>query len=175
MPRVLIGLGSNQERERHLSAALQGLLRLFPDLTISSVYETDAVGFQGDPFFNLVGMFSTELSLSVLLDKIRALEEECGRVRSEKRFGPRSLDIDILTFGDEICDGEPVEIPRSDITTAAYVLIPLVELVPNTLHPLLGTSYAQLLERLKLDTAGVRRCAFDPLAGTSAESVDKAP
>ncbi len=164
MPRILIGIGSNQQRQRHVRAAIRKLLQCFPDLAVSSVYETVAVGFQGDPFFNLVAAFTSEQGLSSLLDTLRAIEEECGRKRGEKRFGPRSLDIDLLAYGDEICDGEPVEIPRSDILTAAYVLIPLAELAPHSQHPVLGESYAALLNRLKLDTTGVRRCSFDPLA-----------
>ena len=165
MPRVLVGIGSNQQREQHVRTAVRGLVRSFPDLALSSVYETAAVGFQGDPFFNLVGTFDTDLSLGALLDRIHAIEEQCGRVRGEKRFGPRSLDIDVLTYGDEIHADEPVEIPRSDITTAAYVLVPLVELVPHSQHPLLGESYAALLQRLNLDARGVRRSGFDPLSG----------
>ena len=172
MPRILIGIGSNQQRQRNVRAAVSKLAQAFPDLVLSSVYETVAVGFQGDPFFNLVAAFTSELSLSSLLDRIRAIEEVCGRQRGEKRFGPRSLDIDLLTYGDEICDGEPVEVPRSDIITAAYVLIPLAELAPHSLHPLLGKSYAELLAGLKLDATGVRRCNFDPLAQPRATDPD---
>ncbi len=175
MPRVLIGIGSNQQREQHVRAAARKLARLFPDLALSGVYETVAVGFKGDPFFNLVASFASELSLSSLLDMIRAIEEDCGRKRGEKRFGPRSLDIDLLAYGDEICDGEPVEVPRSDILTAAYVLIPLAELAPDSLHPLLGESYAELLVRLKLDATGVRRCGFDPLAEPDAARPGRPP
>ncbi len=163
MPQVLVGIGSNQQRELNVSHAVQGLVRSFPDVSLSSVYETVAVGFKGDPFFNLVATFGTELELSALLDKIHGIEESCGRVRGEKRFGPRNMDIDVLTYGDEICDGEPVEIPRSDIITAAYVLVPLAELVPTRQHPVLGESYAGLLSRLKLDISGVRRSEFNPL------------
>jgi len=163
MPRVLVGIGSNRQREQHVRTAVRGLTLSFPDLALSSVYETVAVGFHGDPFFNLVGSFTTGVSLVAVLDRIHAIEEECGRIRGEKRFGPRNLDIDVLTYGDEICDGDPVEIPRSDITTAAYVLVPLAELVPRSQHPLLGESYAALLQRLKLDATGVMRSGFNPL------------
>ncbi len=166
MPRVHIGIGSNQQRQYHIGIAVHKLADVFPDLVLSSVYETVAVGFEGDPFFNLVGRFSTTLSLGPLLDKVRAIEEECGRVRGEKRYGPRSLDIDVLTYGDEICEGEPVEIPRSDIVTDAYVLIPLAELSPHSQHPVLGESYATLLNRLRLDSSGVKRIQFDPFSQT---------
>jgi len=164
VPLVLVGIGSNRQRELHVPVAVRGLARLFPDVVLSSVYETVAVGFQGDPFFNLVAAFNTHLDLASLLDAIHSIEESCGRVRGEKRFGSRNMDIDVLTYGDEICDGEPVEIPRSDITTAAYVLVPLAELLPASQHPVFGESYAGLLKRLKLDATGVRRCEFNPLA-----------
>ncbi len=160
MPRVYVSIGSNTEREHHVRAAVAALDARFAPVRLSAVYETQAVGFDGDPFFNLVAGFDTELELDAVVDALRDIEIRSGRVRTEKRYGPRTLDIDVLTYGDLICDGEPVEVPRSEITRQAYVLLPLAEVAPRAQHPLLGATYQDLVARLHLDTAGMRRVDF---------------
>jgi 2-amino-4-hydroxy-6-hydroxymethyldihydropteridine diphosphokinase len=161
MPRVFVSIGSNQERERHVRAAVRELAGRFRNLQLSSVYETEAVGFVGDPFLNLVAGFDTDLDLDGLVLSLREIEARAGRVRTDKRFGPRTLDLDVLTYGDHISDGEPVEVPRSEITSEAYVLLPLAEIAPRLQHPELGESYAGLAERLGLDTRGMHRFDLD--------------
>ncbi len=162
MRRVYVSIGSNVDRERHVRAAVAALDARFAPVRLSGVYETEAVGFAGAPFYNLVAGFDTDLDLEALLETLRGVETRSGRVRTEKRYGPRTLDIDLLTYGDLICDGEPVELPRSEITRQAYVLVPMVELAGNAHHPLLGEPYEALARRLRLDTSGMRRVAFDP-------------
>lgn len=165
MPRVFVSIGSNQRRERNIRAAVAALVEQFGAVVLSSVYETEAVGFSGDPFFNLVAEFETERSVDSVLDVLRAIETRCGRVRVEKRYGPRTLDIDVLTYGDVICEDEPVELPRSEILTQAYVLKPLAELAPGALHPILGERYADLWSRLGLSESGIVRTDFDARGG----------
>ena len=162
MPQVFVSIGSNQDRERNVSRAVCELGDAFGNVRVSSVYETDSVGFDGDPFFNLVASFQTNLSVDELLDRLRAIETLCGRVRTTKRYGPRSMDIDILTYGDFISDDESLEIPRSEILREAYVLKPLVDLAPHAVHPQLGESYFALGQRLGLSESGVRLIDFDP-------------
>ena len=162
MPRVFVSIGSNQDRERSVRTAVSALERRFRDVRLSSVYETEAVGFEGDPFFNLVAGFETELDLEEVVRALRDIETLVGRVRTGKRFGPRTMDIDVLTYGDAVCDQDPVEVPRGEITRHAYVLHPLAELAPEATHPVLGESFSSLDRRLGLDRHGMRRVAFSP-------------
>ena len=162
MPRVFVSIGTNLERERNLRLAVAELDAAFDNVALSAVYETVAVGFLGDAFFNLAAGFDTPMGLDELVDRLRAIETRCGRVRVEKRYGPRSMDIDVLTYGDHISDGDALEIPRSEMLSQAYVLRPLAELAPDARHPSLGESYAELRKRLALDESGMRRAEFDP-------------
>lgn len=155
MTRVFISIGSNVEREHHVCNAIAALCARFDAVRASQVYETIAVGFCGDLFLNLVAGFDTDLELEELVDALREVETSNGRLRTEKRYGPRTLDIDVLVYGDTICDEDPIELPRSEITRQAYVLVPLAELAPNTQHPVLGERYVDLCARLKLDTSGM--------------------
>lgn len=157
MTRVYVSIGSNQDRESNVRAAVAALRERFCDVVLSSVYETEAVGFEGDPFFNLVAGFDTDMELDQLTDALHDIEVRAGRVRTEKRYGPRTMDIDVLTYGDTISDDDAVDVPRSEITQQAYVLHPLAEIAPDAQHPALGESYAALQARLGLSTRGMRR------------------
>jgi 2-amino-4-hydroxy-6-hydroxymethyldihydropteridine diphosphokinase len=169
MTRVFVSIGSNVEREHHVRNAIGALRARFGVVCVSKVYETIAVGFLGDPFLNLVAGFDTDLELEELVDELRDVETCNGRRRTEKRFGPRTLDIDVLLFGDVICDEDPIELPRSEITRQAYVLLPLAELAPNAQHPILGERYVDMCGRLNLDTSGMRAVELD-LSGVSASA-----
>jgi len=158
--RVHVSIGSNQDRERHVREAVAALAAAFGPLDVSGVYETPAVGFDGEPFYNLAAGFDTGEDVHQVLARLKAIERAAGRTPGEKRFGPRTLDIDVLTFGDLQCD-DPVELPRGEILTEAYVLHPLAELAPDARHPVLGESYRALVERLGLDTRGMRRVDLD--------------
>lgn len=164
MPSVFVSIGSNQDRERSLRLAVSKLNAAFHALRLSTLYETKAVGFEGDPFFNLVAGFFTDLPLEELVDRLREVETSCGRIRVEKRYGPRTMDIDVLTYGDHVSEDEAMEVPRSEMLSQAYILRPLAELAPESRHPVLGESYAALYERLALDESGMRRAEFDALA-----------
>ena len=133
MPRVFVSIGSNEDRERNVRRAVHELNATFDGLRLSDVYECDAVGFEGDPFFNLVAQFETTLAVDEVLDRLRAIEARCGRVRTSRRYGPRTMDIDILTYGDWISDDEAVE-----------------KLLVEGLVPIARELYAAL-ERMKTD------------------------
>jgi 2-amino-4-hydroxy-6-hydroxymethyldihydropteridine diphosphokinase len=162
MPRVFVSIGSNQDREASLRRAVRELEQAFDDVRLSPIYETAAVGFEGEDFFNLVASFETRTPLPALLEQLRQIETRCGRVRAGKRFGPRTMDIDVLTYGDHVSEDEGLDVPRAEMLSQAYVLRPMAELAPGLRHPLLGESFAALRERLHLDESGMRRCAFDP-------------
>lgn len=144
MTVIYLSLGSNVDRHKHIMAALDALDDLLGELTISSVYESKSVGFDGSNFFNLVVGAETALSITELSDSLKRIEDNNGRKRNGPKFSPRTLDIDILTFGNFVGVENGIELPRAEITKNAFVLLPLSEIAPTVLHPQLQKSYQQL-------------------------------
>jgi 2-amino-4-hydroxy-6-hydroxymethyldihydropteridine diphosphokinase len=142
MTRIYISLGSNIAREHHIRAGLDALHELCGPLEVSRVFESEAVGFAGRPFYNLVVGAETELTLAELCRQLRAMEFAHGREPDAKKFAPRTLDLDLLLYGDLVCQ-EPVTLPRGEILTNAFVLWPLAELAPALLHPETGHPLAE--------------------------------
>lgn len=130
MAQVYLGLGSNTQPQTHIANALDALHVQFTELVLSPVYESKAVGFDGDNFLNLVVHVQTDLSVGELLTNLRTIENNNGRDRSAPRFSGRTLDIDILTYDDlqGVIDG--VQLPRDEIFKNAFVLKPFSELAP---------------------------------------------
>ncbi|WP_148861551.1 2-amino-4-hydroxy-6-hydroxymethyldihydropteridine diphosphokinase [Marinobacter fonticola] len=141
---VYISIGSNIERERHILAALNALAERYGRLDVSSVYESEAVGFDGENFYNLVVGVRTEESIATLSRFLKGLESDNGRRREVPKFSARTLDLDILTYDDRVGDIDGVELPRSEILTNAFVLQPLAEIAPDVEHPSRGESYKAL-------------------------------
>lgn len=144
MTAIYLSLGSNVERHKNITAALDALSTLLGELQISSVYESKSVGFDGSNFFNLVVGADTSLAIAELSEKLKRIEDDNGRKRNGPKFSPRTLDIDILTYGDFVGVESGVELPRAEITKNAFVLLPLAEIAPQLLHPQLKKSYHQL-------------------------------
>jgi 2-amino-4-hydroxy-6-hydroxymethyldihydropteridine diphosphokinase len=142
--QVFLGLGSNLEREKNIRAGLLALTDIFGGLKLSQVYESESVGFKGSNFYNLVVSLQTDLTLAELSESLKKIEDENGRVRTGPKYSPRTLDIDILTYGDFVGVEAGVELPRAEITQNAFVLLPLSELAPHELHPCLKKTYAAL-------------------------------
>ena len=140
---ILISIGSNIERERYTRQSVVALKQHFSNVTVSSVYESEAVGFNGNPFYNLVARAETDMSVDDVCNILKTIEKENGRVHSAKKFCARTLDLDLLTFDDRVIN-EPVVLPRDEITFNAFVLWPLAELVPNDTHPVTKQSYAYM-------------------------------
>lgn len=138
MTVVHLGLGSNQgQRLAYLSRGLQHLLAA-GDLrlvAVSSVYETEPWGRpDSPPYLNAAVAIETGLAPQVLLDRALAVERACGRIRRE-RWGARTLDIDILLYGDRVVRSPGLEIPHPYLTARAFVLVPLLELDPGLCLP----------------------------------------
>lgn len=146
MSRVYLSLGSNIDRHKHIRNALHELSGLFGQLLLSQVYESEAVGFEGDPFYNLVVGLDTEFSIGELQAQIKRIEDDNGRVRGGPKFSSRTLDIDILTYGDFAGEEDGVVLPRDEITKNAFVLLPLSEIAGEEIHPELDKSYKTLWE-----------------------------
>jgi len=144
MTQVLLGVGSNSERHKNITAGLRALQHLLRNVSMSAVYESKSVGFNGSNFFNLVVMAETQLSVAELFCALKKIEDANGRIRTSSKYSPRSLDIDILTYGDFVGVIDGVELPRAEITENAFVLLPLSELVPNLRHPQLQKTYTEL-------------------------------
>lgn len=143
MPRVYLSLGSNIDRDAHLRAALQELEERYGPLLISTVYESEAVGFAGDNFYNLVVGVDTDLAVGELATELRAIEAAHGRERGGPRFAPRTLDIDILTYGNACGEIDGIHLPRDEILKNAFVLRPLADIAPNDRHPETVRPYAE--------------------------------
>ena len=137
-------MGSNVDRHKNITAALDALAALLGDLQISSVYESKSVGFDGSNFFNLVVGAHTTLSIVELSETLKRIEDNNGRKRNGSKFSPRTLDIDILTYGDFVGVESDIELPRAEITKNAFVLLPLSEIAPDGLHPQLQKNYRDL-------------------------------
>ena len=146
MPLIYISIGSNNRRDYHIRCAVHALERQFGQVQLSSVYESDAVGFVGEPFYNLVAAAHTELSIADCIAVFKQIEDDFGRDRSAAKFSGRTLDLDLLTYDEVICQ-QPVELPLAEITENAFVLWPMAELAPEVIHPSSGQSYAALWQQ----------------------------
>lgn len=160
MTAVFLGLGSNIEREHYLAVGLDALQERFGALALSSVYDSAAIGFEGDSFFNMVVGVDLALPLNELATCIREIEVQHGRPPNAVRYSSRQLDIDILTYGDLVGTFYGVELPREEITENAFVLRPLAELAPQVLHPALGVSYSTLWANYDQGSQQLKRIDF---------------
>lgn len=141
---VALSLGSNIEPVVNLRSCLDALLLKFSDLSLSSVFESEAIGFDGDNFFNMAVAFETELPLEALISTVKKIEDDCGRDRTQPRFSGRTLDIDVLIYGNKSGTYSGIELPRPEITENAFVLWPLSQLSKKRQHPELKQSYKKL-------------------------------
>ncbi|MDF3013056.1 MAG: folK [Cellvibrio sp.] len=144
MTTTYLSLGSNVDRHKNITAALDALADLLGELQISSVYESKSVGFDGSNFFNLVVGADTTLSIAELSETLKRIEDNNGRKRNGPKFSPRTLDIDILTYGEFVGVESGIELPRAEIIKNAFVLLPLAEIAGKELHPQLLKSYCDL-------------------------------
>lgn len=156
MARVYVSIGSNIERERHVRAALAALETHYGRVQCSTIYETDAVGFEGDSFYNLVVGFDTDEKPAEVLACLRDIEDSNGRIREGARFSARTLDLDLLLYDDLILEEGRLQLPRDEITRYAFVLKPLAEIAGSLRHPLTGKTYAQLWNEFPRKDAGIR-------------------
>jgi 2-amino-4-hydroxy-6-hydroxymethyldihydropteridine diphosphokinase len=144
MPDVYVAAGSNIQPELNLRSAISALKRRLGDLRISRAYRNQAVGFEGPDFINLVIGFETELTLTEVLSVLQAVEGLCGRPRKAPKFEPRSMDLDLLLYGDMVCATHAITLPRPDLINKAYMLGPLAELAPDLPHPTIKQTIGDL-------------------------------
>lgn len=144
MAIIYISLGSNINRAKNTRAGVKALKQAFGQLTLSAVYESEAVGFDGDAFYNMV--ISCEVSTPVheTNQVLRDIEDANGRDRSGPKFSSRTLDLDLLLYDDLQLNEKGLKLPRDEILKNAFVLWPLSEIAPNLKHPEILTSYASM-------------------------------
>ena len=149
MTTAYLGLGSNLgDRENNLRMAVSLFRQQVSLLALSSVYETEPWGYIPQPtFLNLVCAVETSLSPQGLLALAQGVERDLGRV-STFRYGPRTMDVDILLYGDEVIETPDIQIPHPLFSERAFVLVPLVEIAPSLVHPALGKSIAKLFKEV---------------------------
>jgi len=158
--QVYVAMGSNLgDRGAHLAAALAALRATegVEVVAVSPLYETDPVGPppQG-PYLNGAIELATTLTPDALLERLLEIEASRGRTRGPDRNAPRTLDLDLLLYGDRKSSGPGLEIPHPRLADRPFVLEPLCDLAADLVHPILGETIEELARRVR-DPAAVRR------------------
>ena len=159
--KVFVGIGSNINKEQNIQSCIKLFKKEFQEINISPVYETQSMGFKGDNFFNCVCSFDTTKDIYQLKSFLSEIEQEHGRNLSEEKFSSRTLDIDILYFDDLVLDKDKIQIPRKDILEFDFVLVPLNDLNPDFIHPVLRQSHESIMKEDKFEKLILEKVYLD--------------
>jgi 2-amino-4-hydroxy-6-hydroxymethyldihydropteridine diphosphokinase len=139
--------GSNLDADSHLPQAARELKARYPGARFSSCYRNKSVGFEGPDFINFVVELPVVGRAFALREHLQRIEKLCGRPDAAPRWAPRSMDLDLLLFGNLVIDEQGLKVPRPDLTRWAFMLGPLAELAPALVHPVeqktIGELWAQ--------------------------------
>ncbi len=167
--RIFIAAGSNVDPERNLVLAARRLAQSFPGARFSGCYLNAAVGFDGPDFINFVAEIHSSRAPRGVLEMLHRIEAECGRERDAPKWAPRSMDLDLLLFGQCIAVDSDLVLPRPDLLTKAYMLGPMAELAPDVVHPLAGKTIGDLWQAFDRSSHPMRRMALElaPAVGSA--------
>lgn len=158
MAQVFIGIGSNSQPDVHIPRALSALSEILDDIESSPYYLSPAVNDAQGEFVNFVLAGETSLLPHELVRQFKIIEKRCGRGASRQ-----TIDIDLLLYDSLVISDGALQIPRKDIETFPFVLMPLAVMAPNFQHPVLGISLLELWERSGLDCAMMKEIALKDL------------
>ncbi len=150
MVAVYLDIGSNINRRENIQSCVDQLRLDFPEIRFSKAYESEAVGFDGDAFINLSARLETDLSYQVLKKYLKNLENQHARKRDKTKFISRTLDVDVLLYGDAILQPE-YDVPRKEILKFPFVLYPLAQIAADLIHPQEKISISELANSSDLD------------------------
>lgn len=165
MADAFVAAGSNVRPRESLLKALALLRREFPGLRASRAFWNAAVGFEGDDFINLVVAFDAPVETGSLIETLKGVERACGREPGAPKWGPRTLDLDLLLHGDRVGRFAGKTLPHPDLLTRAWVLGPLAELAPRVLHPVARETIEALWRRFDQGAHRLAPVALEPGAG----------
>ena len=144
MANVYLSLGSNIHRNKYIQSGISALKKHYKTVTCSPVYESIAVGFEGDNFYNLVTHFTTDDPLETVTTTLSSIEDDNDRDRGSPKFGSRTLDIDLLLYDDLVINSTELTLPRPEIYQNAFVLKPLADIAGDLTDPVQNKTYQQL-------------------------------
>ncbi len=159
MAEAIIALGSNLgDREGNLRRAISRISGTMKLVDVSSVYETEPMYREDQGWFlNCVIVVETDLEPGPLLEQLNEIEKKLGRERQAEKNAPRPIDLDILFYGEQVIAGPSLEVPHPKLAERAFVLLPLNEIRPRLVHPVLKKSVAELLEGLDTEKTAIKR------------------
>ena len=149
--RVFVAAGSNVEPEKNLERACAEIAHIWPDASFSRAYRNVAVGFDGPDFINLVVGFQAAQPLGSVIERLRGIETNCGRPRYAPKWASRTMDLDVLMYGDVVEQTSEYTLPRPDLLKRPYMLGPLAEIAPETVHPVAGRTIGELWSEFDRD------------------------
>lgn len=149
--RVFVAAGSNLEPEKNLARACREIRHSWPDAVFSKAYRNVAVGFAGPDFINLVVGFTTSQPLQLVITRLRAIETQCGRPRYAPKWASRTMDLDVLLYGDLVEKTTDYTLPRPDLLKRPYMLGPMAEIAPEVVHPTVGKTIGELWQAFDRD------------------------
>ena len=145
MSLITISLGSNIEPQLNLEKATNEIAKFATLEKTSKIYKSKSVGFEGNDFLNQVILCKVKVELEETYCKLKKIEKEMGRVKNVNKFSDRLIDLDLLTFNDEISEGK-ITLPHNDILKYSFVLVPFAEIYPEFIHPVNQKSIETLLK-----------------------------
>ncbi|MCL1078157.1 2-amino-4-hydroxy-6-hydroxymethyldihydropteridine diphosphokinase [Parashewanella spongiae] len=159
MAQIYISVGSNIEPDKYIRSGTKALETIFGKLILSSIYQSEAVGFEGGDFLNSVVGATTDLSVAEVVEVLKTIEKNNGRKSNAIKFSSRTLDLDLLLYDDQICM-HPVQLPRPEITYNAFVLWPMAEIAPELIHPETHQDFQSMWEDYDKASQNLKPIAF---------------